>query len=208
MLRKLRPRSVYDVLAALSFFLLLGGTAWAVAANSVGTVQLKNRAVTNPKLASNAVGTGKVVDHSLLAKDFKAGQLAPLQFDVQVPEGTGTAVGPTVNGVYIRADCISGGGDPTVLEVYLFPAGGEADSVGVSGFGEEGGPVTGITAQSQAHYELISKSVKTGGISGNWDVLARDVHHINKWTHFVIGAYNPGKGNGCGVWGNVSPTAN
>lgn len=75
MLSKLRPRSAYDVMAALGLFLALGGTAYAVAANSVGTAQLKNGAVTNPKLAKDSVGSGKVIDGSLLANDFKAGAL-------------------------------------------------------------------------------------------------------------------------------------
>lgn len=43
--------------------------------NSVGTQQLRNGAVTGPKLAANAVTTAKVRDGSLLASDFKAGQL-------------------------------------------------------------------------------------------------------------------------------------
>jgi hypothetical protein len=70
MLRKLRPRSVYDVLAALGFFLALGGSAYAVAANSVGTAQLKNGAVTNPKLARESVGSGKGIDGSLEWSDL------------------------------------------------------------------------------------------------------------------------------------------
>jgi hypothetical protein len=70
MLSKLRPRSVYDVAAALSLFIALGGTAYAVAANSVGTAQLKNGAVTNPKLAANSVGNGKVIDGSLAPEDL------------------------------------------------------------------------------------------------------------------------------------------
>lgn len=76
MLTRLRPRLTYaNVMASIAVFLALGGTAYAVAANSVGAKQLKNGAVTKPKLASNAVGAGKVIDGSLLKKDFKPGQL-------------------------------------------------------------------------------------------------------------------------------------
>lgn len=91
MLRKLRPRSVYDVAAALSLFLALGGTAYAVAANSVGTAQLKNGAVTNPKLAASSVGTGKVIDGSLLARDFKPGQFVADHYATIDLPGTGAA---------------------------------------------------------------------------------------------------------------------
>jgi hypothetical protein len=76
MLSRLRQRLTYaNVMATIGVFLGLGGTAWAVAANSVGTAQLKNGAVTNPKLAANSIGTGKVIDGSLLKQDFKAGQV-------------------------------------------------------------------------------------------------------------------------------------
>jgi hypothetical protein len=73
-MHRFRPRLTYsNVMATLGVFLGLGGTAWAVAANSVGTEQLKNGAVTNPKLAANSVGTGKVIDGSLLADDLRPG---------------------------------------------------------------------------------------------------------------------------------------
>jgi hypothetical protein len=85
MLRKLRP-SPAMIVACIALLSALGGTAWAVAANSVGTTQLKDGAVTKPKLASGAVGTNKVIDGSLLKQDFKAGQLAQgaISYDGQV----------------------------------------------------------------------------------------------------------------------------
>jgi hypothetical protein len=43
--------------------------------NSVGPGQLRNAAVTNPKIRGDAVTSGKVLDGSLRAIDFKAGQL-------------------------------------------------------------------------------------------------------------------------------------
>lgn len=43
--------------------------------NSVGTKQLAHNAVTAGKIAPNAVRTGHVLNGSLLAADFKAGQL-------------------------------------------------------------------------------------------------------------------------------------
>jgi hypothetical protein len=92
MFSKLRPRrpSHATVVAYLALFVALGGSAWALAANSVGTAQLKDGAVTNPKLAKSSVGTGKVIDGSLLAHDFAAGQLAAdhyVTFDL--PAGSG-----------------------------------------------------------------------------------------------------------------------
>jgi hypothetical protein len=68
-------------IALLALFVALGGTSYAaatLAANSVGTRQLRNGAVTSKK----------VRDRSLLAKDFKRGQLPR---GVRGPAG---AVGP------------------------------------------------------------------------------------------------------------------
>ncbi|HEX4669837.1 MAG TPA: hypothetical protein VH275_07700 [Solirubrobacterales bacterium] len=69
-MEKLRPKLSYaNVIATLALFLALGGgAAYAasnIAKNSVGAKQLKRNAVTG----------AKVKDGSLLAGDFKAGQL-------------------------------------------------------------------------------------------------------------------------------------
>jgi hypothetical protein len=66
------------VVALFALFVALGGTGYAIAtlpANSVGTKQLKKNAVTAKKLKKNAVKSRKVKNFSLLAKDFKLGQL-------------------------------------------------------------------------------------------------------------------------------------
>ena len=47
----------------------------AIPKNSVGATQLKKSAVTSAKIHEGAVASVKVRDHSLLAKDFKTGQL-------------------------------------------------------------------------------------------------------------------------------------
>ena len=59
-----------NVVSTLCLFILLGGTAWAVAANSIGTAQLKNGAVTNPKIAANAVNGQKIVNGSVGGVDL------------------------------------------------------------------------------------------------------------------------------------------
>lgn len=70
MKKRLRPRLTYaNVIATLALFLALGGGAAFAASqlgkNSVGAKQLKRNAVTGVK----------VKDGSLLARDFKAGEL-------------------------------------------------------------------------------------------------------------------------------------
>lgn len=74
MRRHLTPSLVLSVVA---IFIALGGTGYALSQlpkNSVGTKQLKK----------NAVNSAKVKDRSLLARDFKKGQL---------PKGTAGATG-------------------------------------------------------------------------------------------------------------------
>jgi len=67
------------VVASLALFVALAGTSYAtvlnVPKNSVGTPNLKRNAVTARKIAPNAVRTAHVLDGTLLATDFKPGQI-------------------------------------------------------------------------------------------------------------------------------------
>jgi hypothetical protein len=120
----------------LAAFLVLGGTGGAAVSqappnNSVGTSQLKNDAVTSPKIkggavqsseikdgavaandlhndsvtnakiGKNAVTATEVKDHSLLAVDFAVGQLPR---GPQGPPGPAGPAGPGVGGLERRAD--------------------------------------------------------------------------------------------------------
>jgi hypothetical protein len=88
MLIKRRP-SPAMVVACLALLVALTGTSFAavqaLAPNSVGPIQLKTGAVTNPKLRNNAVNGAKVANGSLTASDFKANSL---------PKGPTGATGP------------------------------------------------------------------------------------------------------------------
>lgn len=67
------------VVACIALGVALGGTSYATVLNvpksSVGTPELKRNAVKAAKIAPNAVRTAHVLDGSLLAADFRAGQL-------------------------------------------------------------------------------------------------------------------------------------
>ncbi len=72
----------------LALLLATGGTSYAAITlprNSVGATQLRRGAVTSAKLRTSAVTSSKVRDRSLLARDFKAGEL---------PGGPGGPPGP------------------------------------------------------------------------------------------------------------------
>lgn len=75
------------VIASLALFVALGGTGYAVTSlpvGSVGTAQLK----------ANAVVSSKVLNGSLLAVDFKKGQLRAGPRGATGPEGARGAAGP------------------------------------------------------------------------------------------------------------------
>jgi hypothetical protein len=77
MLTRLRPRSAYDVIAALALFLVVtGGTAFAVvAANQVNSASIVDGEVKNPDLANDSVGPAKVKDDSLRGADVNEATL-------------------------------------------------------------------------------------------------------------------------------------
>jgi hypothetical protein len=84
----------------LALGIALTGTAYAATLpkNSVGTRQLKNGAVGAKEIKRNAVSSSKVKNRSLLAKDFKAGQLP------KGPKGEAgaSALNPVPSGKTIR----------------------------------------------------------------------------------------------------------
>jgi hypothetical protein len=67
--RSLRPSPAL-VVALVALVVAMTGTAWAVAQNSVGTNQLKDGAVTAPKLHQGAVTSLAVKDGALKIRDF------------------------------------------------------------------------------------------------------------------------------------------
>lgn len=79
------------VVALAALVIAMGGTSYAVTAlpkNSVGSAQIKPKAVKGSDLAANAVTSGKVRDGTLRSTDFARGQLPP------GPKGDTGAPGP------------------------------------------------------------------------------------------------------------------
>lgn len=84
---RVRIPSPATCISLVALFVALGGTGYAITqidANSVGTRQLKNNAVTSPKVKNG----------SLQAKDFAAGQLPAGAAGPQGPKGDTGATGP------------------------------------------------------------------------------------------------------------------
>jgi hypothetical protein len=126
MSKRLRPRlSFANVVSCLALFVALGGSAYAaihLRKNSVGTKQLKKNAVTTQKVRKNAINGAKVKNHSLLAKDFKTGQLpAGPRGQVGSPGATGPR-GPS-DGFSNLGSPVSNIGGGTYLASLALPAG-------------------------------------------------------------------------------------
>jgi hypothetical protein len=111
-------------LSLLALVVALSGAAVAagLAANSVGTKQLKKNAVTAKKIRANAVTGAKIKDGALTGADIAdgtvgAGDLAPgllsaqpvvLEHALSAPAATSVTV---VAGIEFRAQCTAGGGE-------------------------------------------------------------------------------------------------
>lgn len=94
-MRPVRPRLTFaNVVSITALFVALGGSAWAISANSIGSKQIKKAAVKKSDLAANAVISKKVADGSLLAADFAAGELPSGEQGAQGIQGPEGAQGP------------------------------------------------------------------------------------------------------------------
>ena len=92
-----------NVMSCAAVFIALGGGAYALSIpkNSVGSKQLRKNAVTATKIKRSAVTSSKVKDKSLLAKDFKSGQLPAGKQGPQGPPGPSTGpAGGALAGTY------------------------------------------------------------------------------------------------------------
>jgi hypothetical protein len=221
MLRKLQAHFRHQFIGYLALFVALGGTAYAAATigssdiqnNAVRSRHIKDGEVKNHDLAANSVGTGKVIDGSLLKQDFKAGQLpkgdpgpGALQFDVHINAGTSgqPAFGP-VNGIRAIAYCNYGDSKVRVylvqsLNYYIYVSGNESHDTTLV-------PVNFSGARTSVALTGTYGDGRPGGSqSVDLDVVARS-SEVLKYTHFVLGTSNVGAG-GCDFWGVITPPSN
>ena len=100
-MRKIRPHLTYAnvMVTILAFVVLGGGSALAAATigkNSVGSRQLKSKAVTTGKIAPNAINGSRVANGSLTGEDIKLSALGT------VPSATSAASAGNANTVGVR----------------------------------------------------------------------------------------------------------
>jgi hypothetical protein len=96
MIQRFRGQLTYaNVMATMAVFIALGGSAWALSRNSVGSRQLKPNAVKTSDVADNAVTSPKVADGSLNGGDIDEATLGQVPSAASAPP-TGPADGDLV----------------------------------------------------------------------------------------------------------------
>src|SRR5262249_2863787 len=68
-MRRITSGRMALAISVTALFVALGGTA--VAVTQIGTNQIQNGAVTNPKLANGSVGSKKLIDNSVTGSKVK-----------------------------------------------------------------------------------------------------------------------------------------
>ena len=147
-----RNLSFANVTSMAAVMIALGGTSYAaikLPSNSVGSAQIKAKAIKNSDLGSNSVTSSKVKDGSLRNKDFAANQLPA------GPKGnTGAAGAPGAPGVPGPAGVI---GSVVVHRTDIaLPAG--------AGVGVAGASTSGF-ATCAAGQKLIGGSASIGNVT-------------------------------------------
>jgi hypothetical protein len=194
-----------NVVSSLCLFVLLGGGAYAATrlpAGSVGAKQIKNNAVSSPK----------VKDRSLLAKDFKNGQLPRGAKGAKGDKGAPGNQGPgaqsieqtvgltpsgevtvaTVDGIQVKVFC-----GANVL-VDLVPVGAPAE-VFVDGVSATNtGPAPTYVDDSAASYSVA------GTQSAYLSFIARP-GASQKWARFDLAGHRDAGNSTCEVSGLITP---
>jgi hypothetical protein len=130
-----------NVMSTIAVFVVMGGSAYALAKHSVGTKQLKNKAVTTKKIKNGAVTGAKIA----------AGAVPATGFNVTVTSAAGPTITPgNVGGA--TATCPAG--------KKAIAGGGLSDGTNNGAYIEDSRPVNGTTGSPTA-----------GGTFTGWRVI-------------------------------------
>lgn len=163
------------VVSSVALFVALGGTSYAAVAlpsNSVGTPQLKRGAVASGKLGANAVTSLKVKDGSLMAVDFRRGQLPA---GAQGPAGPAGPAGPKGDPGAPGAKGDQGPqGEPGVPG-----AQGQQGAPGLSGYQVVQGPDV-VAAPGASVQATVSCPAGTRVLGGGYDTTSSTLVELNR----------------------------
>ncbi len=157
-MKSVRKRlSFSNVVALTAMFIALGGTAYAIDKNSVGTAQLKNKAVTAKKLKNNAVTAKKIKNNAVTANKLKANSVAT----AKIRNGAVTAEK--------LADGSVGGAKLNLASIGTVPKAANLEGQENFFFKMTGGETR--TIASHGVVSLVAKCVENDGGSDSIDVL-------------------------------------
>ena len=114
MLRRLR-QSPAMVVAMLALLVSLGGVSYA--ATKIGTSQIKNGAVTTPKLHKNAVATGKIQNAAVTADKIAGGAVTADKIAAGVIPTTPVVLFATVAPASAAAVIVRGSGATAISRI-------------------------------------------------------------------------------------------
>jgi hypothetical protein len=186
MLRRLRPRSAYDLMAALALFLVVaGGTAFAfAAANSVNSASIKDKEVKTPDLADNSVGPFKLKSPGVAKANLGAGSVD----SSKVSDGslTGSDIAPgAINSASVQDGSLTA---DDYKPVYGFS--GRINGLAASG--DQYAAVSGTSTASSGQQSQLSPNLVDGSIQGNdFAVHLRDAVPVGGTRKFwlVVGTF-------------------
>ena len=101
---KLRAHLAHHVIGYLALFVALGGTASALAANTVGTLQLRPFAVRNSDIGTLAVSSSKLANDSVGSRNLRGPVIR--EGSIAVPNGASVAQ----QAFCARGELVIGGG--------------------------------------------------------------------------------------------------
>jgi hypothetical protein len=188
-----RPSSAI-VIACLALSIALGGTSYAAIAiseNSIKSAHIARGQVKRSDVARNAVTSAKIADSSLLAKDFKSGQLpAGPKGDPGPagPQGAKGDPGPSADLAPQEAyHAVGSPGEPQFFD------GGEGDCVWKNGFEAAAGTApTGFARDVHGRVWLRGLATATAGPGGDAKCDPADPGEAEDGLVFVLPpAYRP-----------------
>jgi hypothetical protein len=207
-LRRLRPRSVYDVMTAVAFFIAIGGGG-AYAAATIGAADIKDNAirsrhildqgVTTRDLAANSVGTGNVIDGSITRDVLQGGLLpfAPIAFDTHLDNGNGAGTG--ISGVdEVQFSCNHEEANPHLEILFVPPSGDQVTVIGTQ--------AVGLDAPTEARFVGPFYSLESTGDAVNVDAMVQ-FSSVGRWVHYQVGGTWTATG-GCDFGGIYTPPSN
>ncbi|MGB0119574.1 MAG: hypothetical protein WBP55_01315 [Solirubrobacterales bacterium] len=104
------------MIAALALFIALGGSAYAVGKNSVGTKQIKNNAVTAKKIKKNSVVTSKIKKNAVTTAKIKNGAVNGSKVNVaSLPTVPSAAISETANSATTATEAANLAGQKSFL---------------------------------------------------------------------------------------------